>query len=186
MYFESNMLISPKLDYHVKDQLQVLSKQVKAPSKQELFSLIETLEYDQPFLNSVTIGTSNDESMIKVAYELKNLLEHKWYDLKGYDIYVNIIIWKDSVGSSKKYVKQFLSNKPDSWVVLGSQVGFSNMVKRLYREHDWDKKRTYCLSTLLSQAMINIVGKKYFEDINGITYQGENWKVENGRIVIQC
>lgn len=184
MYYESNMLISPKLDNSARNELQNLSKKIVVPSDKEIEALIYKLEGDQPFLTSITIGTSQNDEMITFAYKLKENLESYWYETKGYDIYVNIVIWKDHLGSSKKFVKKFLAREPDSWIVLGSQVGFSNMIKRLYHHQNWKEDRTYCLNSLLSQSMVNIVGQKYFEGLKGVTYHGEYWKVIDGKITI--
>ncbi|MEB6201445.1 MULTISPECIES: hypothetical protein [Mammaliicoccus] len=182
MQYESNVLISPRLDYRMTNQLKDLSRSLEVPSVRELQALIETIEYDQPFLKSITIGTSNENEMVNAAFHLKSLIESTWYENKQSEVYVNVVIWKNHVGSSKKYVNKFVSNSPDVWITLGSHIGFCNVLKRLYRTEKWDSKRTYCLSSLLSQAMINIVGAKYFEGINGINYHDEIVKVENGYI----
>ncbi|WP_323704331.1 hypothetical protein [Mammaliicoccus sp. Dog046] len=185
MYIEGNVLISPKLDYYSTDLLKRFSQGKPVPSDQEIKALIELIEDEQPFLKSITIGTSNEIEMINIAFTLKNYLERMWFESKNEEIYINIVVWKNHVGSSKKYVKQFMSYAPDAWIVLGSQIGFCNVIKRLYRLNDWDSERTYCMSTLLSQAMMNIVGNKYFEGVNGVTYHGDTWKVENGIIAIK-
>lgn len=182
MQYESNVLISPRLDYRMTNQLKDLSRSLEEPSVRELQALIEAIEYDQPFLKSITIGTSNENEMVNAAFHLKSLIESTWYENKKSEVYVNVVIWKNHVGSSKKYVYKFISNSPDVWITLGSQLGFCNVLKRLYRTEKWDSKRTYCLDSLLSQTMINIVGAKYFEGINGINYHGELFKVEKGNI----
>ncbi|MGO1758649.1 MAG: hypothetical protein ACTHY0_02890 [Mammaliicoccus vitulinus] len=183
MHYESNMLISPRLDYDKTNQLEKLSRRLKVPSDRELHALIEAIEYDQPFLKSITIGTSNEEEMINTAFHLKTLIEHTWYEYKHSDVYVNVVVWKNNVGSTKKYVGKFIADSPDVWITLGSQIGFSNILKRLFRLEVWDSRKTYCLNSLLSQAMVDIVGHKYFEGLNGISYHGEILKVKKGIIV---
>ncbi|GGI42391.1 hypothetical protein [Mammaliicoccus stepanovicii] len=181
MYYESNILVSPRLDQVTKNQLSHLSEAL--PSYRELEALIEMLEHDQPYLNSIAIGTSDDKSMINIAQALKTQLESRWYEINGYDIYIHIVVWKDRVGSSKKYVKQFMSQNPDAWIILGSKLGFSSMIKRLYREEVWMADKTYCSSASLSQLMINMVGNKYFEGINNVNIHGEYRKVVNGKLI---
>ena len=48
---------------------------------------------------------------------------------KKSEVYVNIVIWKNHVGSSKKYVDKFMKYEPDAWIILGSHIGFCNLLK---------------------------------------------------------
>lgn len=101
MRYERNVLISPRLENDKCHQLKALSHNLKVPSKDELYAILESIEYDQPFLKSITIGTSNEKEMINTAFHLKTIIEYMWYERKKSEVYVNIVIWKNHVGSSK-------------------------------------------------------------------------------------
>lgn len=61
MRYERNVLISPRLENDKCHQLKALSHNLKVPSEDELYAILESIEYDQPFLKSITIGTSNEK-----------------------------------------------------------------------------------------------------------------------------
>ncbi|MFU1767945.1 hypothetical protein ACM3BN_01940 [Mammaliicoccus sciuri] len=101
MRYERNVLISPRLENDKCHQLKALSHNLKVPSEDELYAILGSIEYDQPFLKSITIGTSNEKEMINTAFHLKAIIEYMWYERKKSEVYVNIVIWKNHVGSSK-------------------------------------------------------------------------------------
>ncbi|UXV33193.1 hypothetical protein [Mammaliicoccus sciuri] len=183
MRYERNVLISPRLENDKCHQLKALSHNLKVPNEDELYAILESIEYDQPFLKSITIGTSNEKEMINTAFHLKTIIEYMWYERKKSEVYVNIVIWKNHVGSSKKYVDKFMKYEPDAWIILGSHIGFCNLLKRLYRFESWDANRTYCSNALLSQTMFQIVGEKYFEHIKSINHLGKPIIIEGGKII---
>lgn len=183
MRYERNVLISPRLESEKCHQLNALSHNLKVPSEDELIAILESIEYDQPFLKSITIGTSNESEMVNAAFHLKAIIEYMWFERKNSDVYVNVIIWKNDVASSKKYVEKFMKYAPDAWIILGSHIGFCNLLKRLYRFENWDASRTYCSNALLSPVMFQIVGKKYFENIKSINHLGHPIKIEDGKII---
>lgn len=152
------------------------------PMMTDIYCLVQELQETYPFIRNITIGVSDDPVLLEKAEQFKHLFENVLNDKDFQGSVVHIVKWKENSTSMKKFEKSFVQYDPDVWIVMGRPLGFSRLLKRLYRNERFDPKRTYCFGPLCSETMIQTVGPKYFEGIQGLTMDQLTWRVKQGRI----
>lgn len=186
LYRNQNTLVSYKLNQQTTFQVKQLDRQLRNSHLEESvpLSLIDTIFKSHLFARNITIGVSQDPELLKCAERFKRQLE----DYLSYDTLtpsiVQVVTWNDDSSNMKKFERAFVENDPDLWFVFSNALGFSRLLKRLYRNERFDASRTYCISNLCSHYLLELLGNKYFEGIKGLTPSGKAWHVHQGEIQI--
>lgn len=186
LYQSQNVLVSYKLNQQTSIQvkqidLQLRNQHLTKPMPQKI---IERIFDKHIYARNIAIGVSQDVTLIESAEQFKAQLEDYLEQQGAYPYVVKIVIWNDHSKNMKKFERAFVEHEPDLWFVFSNALGFSRMLKRLYRNEHFDASRTYCLSNLCSNYLLNVLGEKYFEGMKGVTPTGESWFVNRGEIHI--
>ncbi|MDP4449415.1 hypothetical protein BUZ56_05735 [Staphylococcus hyicus] len=186
LYQSQNVLISYKLNAQTSMQVKELDCQLRnhhlerpMPNK-----VIDQIFQTHVYARNIIIGVSQDSIMISSAERFKTQLEDYLHKQGAYPFIVKIVTWNDHSKNMKKFERAFVEHEPDLWFVFSNALGFSRLLKRLYRNEYFDASRTYCLSNLCSNSLLHTLGEKYFEGMKGVTPSGRSWHVNQGEIQI--
>ncbi|UEX90772.1 hypothetical protein [Staphylococcus ratti] len=186
LYQNQNVLVSYRLNQQTAEQVKQLDRQLGNPHLDEVVSqtFIKEILGAHLFARNITIGVSQDSQMMASAIQFKTQLETYLNACGSYTNIVKIVTWNDESKNMKKFERAFIENDPDLWFVFSNALGFSRLLKRLYRNERFDPSRTYCISNLCSNHLLELLGGKYFEGMKGLTPSGKPWLVQQGEIQI--
>ncbi|MCE4957434.1 hypothetical protein [Macrococcoides caseolyticum] len=150
----------------------------------EMIALIHLMRQARPVIHDIVIGCSRCNHDLNKAYLFKTL----WETYGGYDgaggTVLAIVSWNPYSSSFNKYVTRITQQMPDGFVALGETKGFEQVMRRLHRFTEIKANRTFVLSTLESQHMIDHAGRFIFEGLRGTSKLGQYFSVNDGRIQI--
>lgn len=153
-------------------------------TEQEMLQLIQLMRKERPVIQDIVIGCSRNNQDLNNAYQFKLLWEmYGGFDGKGGTV-LAIVSWNPFSSSFNKYVNRISKHVPDGFVALGESRGFEQIMRRLHRFTDIKAHRTFVLSSLESQHMINNAGMFIFEGLKGTSKIGTYFSVRDGFIQI--
>ncbi|TDM19745.1 hypothetical protein ETI05_09980 [Macrococcoides canis] len=151
----------------------------------EMLTLIALMKQNKPAIHDIVIGCSRHEAYIHTAYQFKALWEAYGGPFSDGGQVLAVVDWNEHSKSFNKYIRRIERHNPDAFVALGSTKGFEQIMRRLHRVTDIKAHRTYVMSTLASQSMINSGGMFIFEGMQGVTPFGHNFVVESGMLQVK-
>ncbi|MCU7557852.1 hypothetical protein ROU88_09045 [Macrococcus capreoli] len=151
---------------------------------EEMMALIQLMSNERPVIHDIVIGCSRNNQALQQAYQFKVLWEtYGGFDGSGGTV-LAIVSWNPNSSSFNKYVNRIAQHLPDAFVALGETHGFEQIMRRLHRFTEIKANRTFVLSTLESQHMINSGGMFIFEGLKGTSKIGTYFSVQDGIIQI--
>ncbi|WP_281200598.1 hypothetical protein [Staphylococcus schleiferi] len=186
LYQTRNALISYQLNESTNFQLASLNQQLlnERYQEQRFLDMIQAVFQTHYETSNITIGVSDDRQLRENAYQFKDLLEQALMHTGCSEFVIRVVEWKEDCKSMKKFERAFVENEPDIWFVFSKPLSFCRLLKRLYRNPLFDPRRTYCMSNLCSNHLVQTLGFKYFEGMKGITSMGKVWTAEDGELRI--
>lgn len=146
--------------------------------------LIHLMRKERPVIHDIVIGCSRNNQDLSQAYQFKLLWEmYGGFDGNGGTV-LAIVSWNPYSSSFNKYVNRIAQHVPDAFVALGESRGFEQIMRRMHRFTEIKADRTFVLSTLESQHMINSAGMFIFEGMKGTSKIGKYFSVHDGLIQI--
>ncbi|WP_375347364.1 hypothetical protein ACEWPB_28905 (plasmid) [Priestia megaterium] len=166
------------------DEISLL-RQVESPlphTEKEIATLMNLLtSADQP-IESIMIGHGRDTASKKAANTLA-----KWWEMSGGidgtgGYVLDVVDWPEEAASWLRHATRFTHGNPDAWVVTGPLVGWIQMSRRLYKDTEWNPKKTFGFASLADHCVVKFAGGIILEGMRGALSDGGTWKIINGQL----
>lgn len=168
--------------------LQSISKEelhgFNVNTDEEMLALIMLMRKARPVIHDIVIGCCRNNQDLNQAYQFKLLWEmYGGFEGNGGTV-LSIVSWNPQSSSFNKYVNRIAKHSPDAFVAFGESKGFEQVMRRLHRFTEVKAHKTYVLSSLESQHMVNSGGMFIFEGMKGTSKIGTYFAVADGVIHI--